>query len=173
MSDTLVLVPIEMIENKILLIRGKKVMLDRDLAALYGVKTHVLNQAVKRNLKRFPNDFIFQLTAAEAKCLISQIVISKKEGRGGLRKTPYVFTEQGVAMLSGVLNSDRAIAVNIQIMRTFTKLREMLSSHQELRKKIEEMEKNYDTKFKVIFDVIRKLLQEEESPKKRIGFTAD
>ncbi|OGC82179.1 MAG: hypothetical protein A2V81_01620 [Candidatus Abawacabacteria bacterium RBG_16_42_10] len=123
MSDNeLVFVPLELIENKILLLRGKKVMLDRDLATLYGVKTHVLNQAVRRNLKRFPSDFMFQLTQTEAKNLISQFVISSW---GGLRKYPFVFTEQGVAMLSGILSSDRAIAVNIQIMRTFTKLRGM------------------------------------------------
>lgn len=180
-KSTLVLVPIELIENKILLIRGRKAMLDRDLAILYGVKTHVLNQAVRRNMRRFPEDFMFQLNRTEAKCLISQFVISKKEGRGGLRKLPYVFTEQGVAMLSGILNSNRAIDVNIQIMRTFTKLREMLASNHLLRKKIEAMEKNYNSKFKVIFDIIKRLVTEEvcpepierENSKGKIGFKID
>jgi len=148
-NERLVLVPIETIENKIFLIRGKKVMLDRDLAVLYGVKTQALNQAVKRNLRRFPEDFMFRLTHTEATNWISQFVMSKKQ-RMGIRRQPYVFTEQGVAMLSSVLKSERAIDVNIQIMRTFTKLREMLSSNHLLRKKLEELEKKYDSHFKVI-----------------------
>ncbi len=174
MSDnSFVLVPKTIIENKILLMRGKKVMLDRDLATLYGVKTQVLNQAVKRNSSRFPSDFMFQLTQTEAKDWISQIVISKN-AQMGIRRLPFVFTEQGIAMLSGVLNSERAIAVNIQIMRTFTKLREMLSSNHLLRRKIEAMEKDYDSKFKVIFDVIKELVsQDEKSPQDKIGFKTD
>lgn len=163
----LVLVPIEMIQNKIFIIRGKKVMLDGDLAMLYGVEKKVLNQAVRRNIERFPDDFMFQLSLSEAKNLKSQFVTSSW---GGIRKPPLVFTEQGVAMLSSVLKSNQAIAVNIQIIRTFSKLREMLSTHGELRKKIEEMEKKYDSQFKVIFDVINQLLIEDESSKRRIGF---
>lgn len=163
-------VPKEIIENKILLLRGKKVMLDRDLAVLYGVKTKALNQAVKRNIERFPKDFMFQLTHQEDNGLRSQFVTAKK---GGSTSLPFVFTEQGVAMLSTVLKSKQAIAVNIQIMRTFTKLRNMLSSNHLLRKKIEELEKKYDHKFKVIFDVINKLILEEESPKERIGYKTE
>ncbi len=169
-GNDLVLVPLELIENKILLIRGRKVMLDRDLAVLYGVKTKALNQAVKRNLERFPKDFMFQLTHLEDQGLRSHFVTAKK---GGPTSHPFVFTEQGVAMLSTVLKSRQAIAVNIQIIRTFTKLREMLSSHHLLRKKIEDIEKKYDSQFKVIFDVIKQLVTEEEGPKRRIGFTID
>jgi len=128
------LVPIERIASKIYLIRDIKVMLDKDLAELYGVETRVLNQAVKRHKKRFPEDFMFQLSKSEYDFLISQFVTSKKSGRGGARKMPYAFTEQGVAMLSGILNSDRAIAVNIQIMRAFTQLRQMLSTHKDLKR---------------------------------------
>ena len=129
---------LDAILNKIHIIRGQKVMLDRDLAELYGVETRVLNQSVSRNIIRFPADFMFQLDDTEFKNLISQFVISN---RGGTRKLPYAFTEQGVAMLSSVLNSERAIQVNIQIMRAFTMLRQMISSHEDLRKKIEAMEK--------------------------------
>jgi len=171
MSD-LVLVPAEFIEGKILFMRGKKVMLDRDLATLYEVETKVLNQAVKRNVKRFPADFMFQLTQIEAKSLKSQFVTSNV-GRGGIRKFPFVFTEQGVAMLSTVLKSERAIMVNIQIMRTFTRLREMLITNEKLRRKLDEIEKKYDGQFKVIFDIMQRLLKEEESPKRRIGFSMD
>lgn len=147
-------------------------MLDRDLAALYGVSTRTLNQAVKRNMKRFPEDFMFQLTEDEMKNWKSQIVITNKE-KMGLRKRPYAFIENGVAMLSSVLNSEMAITVNIQIMRTFTKLREMLATHKELKQKIEKMEKKYDYQFKVVFDAIRQLMPPPETKKKRIGFRRD
>jgi hypothetical protein len=145
-------------------------MLDRDLAELYGVETRVLNQAVKRNLNRFPEDFMFQLTQAEMENWKSQIVISNKD-KMGLRKAPYAFTENGVAMLSSVLSSERAVEVNIQIMRTFTRLREMLLTHKDLQRKIEDMEKKYDQQFKIVFDAIKQLLTHEEPKKKMpIGF---
>jgi phage regulator Rha-like protein len=155
------------IENKIFLIRGQKVMLDNDLAELYGVETKVLLQAVKRNLDRFPEDFMFILTKQEFKDLKSQIVTSSW---GGRRYLPYTFTEQGVAMLSSVLRSKRAIYVNIQIMRTFTKLREIVSTHKDLQRKIEEMEKKYDQNFRVVFDAIKALLTIPESKTRKIGF---
>jgi hypothetical protein len=163
-------VPIEIIQSKIYFLHGEKVMFDRDLAELYGVKTMVLNQAVKRNKERFPEDFMFQLNKIEMENWKSQIVISNRE-KMGLRKAPYAFTEQGVAMLSSVLNSKRAIQVNIQIIRTFTMLRKMLATHKELKEKIESMEKKYDKKFRAIFETIRLLIREEaEKPKKLIGF---
>jgi len=142
-------------------------MLDSDLAELYGVKTKELNKAVKRNKERFPDDFMFQLTKKETENLRSQIGTSSW---GGRRYLPYAFTEQGVAMLSSVLRSKRAIYVNIQIMRTFTKLREILSTHKDLQRKIEEMEKKYDQQFKIIFDAIKTLLQHPEPKKRPIGF---
>ncbi len=147
------LIPIERIEGKILLIRSQKVMLDRDLAELYGVETRVLNQAVRRNIRRFPEDFMFQLSKEEFENWKSQIVISNSE-KMGLRKLSYAFTEQGVAMLSSVLNSERAILVNIQIMRAFTKLRKILASHEDLRSKIEE----HDVQIQAIFEAIRQLM---------------
>jgi hypothetical protein len=161
-------VPVEKITSKIYLIRGQKVMLDRDLAALYGVETRVLKQAVKRNITRFPVDFMFELSRAEFNNLRSQIVTSSW---GGIRYRPMAFTEQGVAMLSSVLNSERAVQVNIQIMRAFTKLRQMLTTHEDLRRKIEEMEQKYDQQFQVVFDAIKLLLEAEEKPKPKIGFT--
>ncbi len=166
--------PSEIIENKIFLIRRKRVMFDRDLAILYGVETRNLNQAVKRNIDRFPEDFMFQLNSSEFRAWKSQIVISNSE-KMGLRKIPYVFTEQGVAMLSSVLKSKRAIQVNIQIMRTFTKIREMIISNKELRLKMEDLERKYDNKFQVVFDAIKGLLlaQAEEKSNidnKKIGF---
>ncbi len=166
------LIPQETIEGKILLIRGKKVILDRDLTVLYGVETRVLNQAVKRNIKRFPEDFMFQLTKEETANWKSQFVISNKE-KMGLRKNPHVFTEQGVAMLSSVLNSERAIQVNIQIIRTFTKLREMLATHKDLQKKFVAMEGKYDKQFKVVFDALRGLIEPPENPKGKIGFKSN
>ncbi len=165
------LIVTEIIEQKIYLIRGQKVMLDSDLATLYGVPTSRLNEQVKRNKKRFPNDFMFQLSKEEFNSLMSQFATSKK-GHGGRRKLPYAFTEQGVAMLSSVLNSDRAIQVNIQIMRTFIKLREILATHKDLQRKIEAMEKRYDDKFKIIFQAIRKMMMPENPPKRKIGFHA-
>ncbi|HUD08586.1 MAG TPA: ORF6N domain-containing protein [Candidatus Saccharimonadales bacterium] len=162
-------IPQETIRQKIYLIRDEKVMFDRDLAELYDVETRILNQAVKRNKDRFPSDFMFQLTKQEMEIWISQIVISNRE-KMGLRKPPLVFTEQGVAMLSSVLNSKRAIHVNIQIIRTFTMLRKILATHKELRKKIDAMEQKYDKRFKVIFDTLRLLIKEDKKPKKPIGF---
>ena len=163
------LVPIERIETKILLIRGQKMMLDRDLADLYEVETRVLNQAVRRNIKRFPEDFMFQLTKEEFENWKSQIVISNRE-KMGLRRMPYAFTEHGILMLSSVLNSERAILVNIQIMRAFTKLRKMLASNEEIRRKIEDMENKYDVQFKVVFDAIRSLMTPPTKEQKKIGF---
>lgn len=160
-------VPLKHIERAILLIRGQKVMLDADLAELYGVEPRVLIQAVKRNLDRFPEDFMFQLTKAEFGDLRSQIVISSW---GGRRYPPYAFTEQGVAMLSSVLRSKRAVRVNIEIMRAFVRLRRMLASHKELAMKLEELEKKYDTQFKVVFDAIRELMAPPEPQRRRIGF---
>jgi phage regulator Rha-like protein len=141
-------VPIEIIENKIYLIRNLKVMLDRDLADLYGVETKALKQAVRRNIKRFPADFMFELNRTEFENWRSQFVTSKSD-KMGLRHKPMAFTEQGVAMLSSVLKGDRAIQVNIQIMRTFTQLRKMLSTHEDLKKKIESMEKKYDERAQI------------------------
>jgi len=162
-------IPQQLIESKIFFIRGKKVMFDRDLAALYSVETRALNQAVKRNIRRFPEDFMFQLAKEEMENWKSQIVTSNKD-KMGLRKMPYVFTENGVAMLSSVLNSERAITVNIQIMRTFTKIRELLATHKELQKKIEDMEKKYDQQFKIVFDAIKQLLTPPEKKRQMIGF---
>ncbi|HEV2720412.1 MAG TPA: ORF6N domain-containing protein, partial [Thermoanaerobaculia bacterium] len=142
----------EQIVKAIVIVRKKKVLLDRDLAAMYCVATRVLIQAVKRNISRFPADFMFQLTAREAQRLRSQIVISKT--RGGRRTTPYAFTEEGVAMLSSVLRSRRAIAVNVEIMRAFVRLRELFNQHRDLARKISELEKRYDSKFAVVFEAI-------------------
>ncbi len=167
------LIPSERIEKRILFLRGQKVMLSTDLAELYEVAPKVLVQAVKRNSKRFPGDFMFQLNLQEVISLRSQIVTSNK-GRGGQRYLPYAFTEQGVAMLSSVLNSERAVQVNIEIMRAFVKLREMLASHKDLALKLAEMEKKYDSQFKVVFDAIRELMTPVEPPPtpRRIGFRA-
>jgi hypothetical protein len=145
----------EVIEQKILLIRGQKVMLSIHLAELYGVETRALNQAVKRNFNRFPKDFMLQLTDHEAGQLVSQNVIPHKKYFGG--SLPYAFTEQDVAMLSSVLNSERAVQVNIAIMRTFVKLREMIISNKEMAKRLDALEKKYDAQFKVVFDAIREL----------------
>ena len=161
-------IPIERITSKIYLIRGSRVMLDRDLAGLYEVETRVLNQAVNRNKDRFPDDFMFELSREEIR-KISQIVTSSNIKYS---KRVTVFTEQGVAMLSSVLNSKRAIHVNIQIMRAFTRLRQLLSTHEELKKKIEAMEKKYDENFKIVFEAIKQLIETEDKPKKkRIGYT--
>ena len=161
------MLPVETITSRIYFIRDLNVMLDRDLAELYGVETKVLKQAVRRNIKRFPEDFMFVLTNQEVRILRSQLVTSSW---GGSRYLPMVFTEQGVAMLSTVLNSKRAIRVNIEIMRVFTKLRKMFFSHEDLRRKIEEMESKYDEQFRVVFEAIRQLLKEENQPKRKIGF---
>jgi DNA-binding PadR family transcriptional regulator len=164
-------VPSEIIEKKILLIRGQKVMLSMDLAQLYGVEPRALVQAVKRNSDRFPADFMFQLTDQEFSDLKSHIVISSW---GGLRRAkPYAFTENGVAMLSSVLNSKQAIQVNIQIMRTFTKLRALIASHKDLARKLDELEKKYDEQFQVVFQAIRQLIEVEEKPKRKIGYMSE
>ena len=164
----LTLISIEKVESKIYLIRGKKIIFDRDLAKLYDVKPIALRQQVKRNIERFPEDFMFQLTGKEVESLVSQNVIPSKQALGGY--FPYAFTEQGVAMLSSILRSKRAVVVNIQIMRTFTKLREMLESNKDLRRKVEEMENNYDAQFKAVFEAIKKLIEPEVKPKRKIGF---
>ena len=160
------IVPLEVIERRIYLIREHKVMLDNDLAELYQVQTFNLNKAVKRNLDRFPQDFMFQLTREEANVLRFQIGMSKPSGRGGRRYLPYAFTEQGVAMLSSVLNSSRAVQVNIAIMRTFARLRYILATHKDPAAKLEAMEKKYDKHFKVIFDVLRQLTERPPVRKK-------
>jgi len=164
------LIAIEAVANKIFFIRGVKVIMDKDLANMYGVETRVLNQAVKRHEKRFPEDFMFQLSKSEYDFLISQSVTSKKSGRGGVRKMPYAFTEQGVAMLSGILNSDRAIAVNIQIMRTFTKLRHMISDNEDLKRELAELSKQTDERFQIVFETLDQLLTVDVKEKKKIGF---
>ncbi len=151
-------VPVERIAQKIYLIHGQKVMLDSDLAELYEVETANLNKAVKRNIERFPEDFMFQLTREEAESLRFQVGISKEPGRGGRRYLPYAFTEQGIAMLSSVLRSERAVEVNIAIMRTFVKMRELMASHTELARKIEALEKKYDEQFQDVFKIIKKML---------------
>jgi len=166
MSD---IIPLETIERRILLIRGQKVMLDRDLAQLYGVETRVLNQAIRRNIDRFPADFMFTLTRDEI-MRISQIVISSDHETLKFSKNVMAFTEHGVAMLSSVLNSPRAVQVNIQIMRTFAKLREIISQHKGLAKRLDKLEKKYDVQFKVVFDAIRELMTPLEPKSRRIGF---
>jgi hypothetical protein len=166
------LVPVEVIERRIYLIRGQKVMLDADLAELYQVPTKSLNLAVRRNSTRFPGDFMFQLSQEEADSLRFQTETSKT-GRGGRRYLPYVFTEQGIAMLSSVLNSDRAVLVNIAIMRAFVKLREIMSTHKDLAHKIDALEGKYakhDQQIQIVFDAIKRLLQPPVSPKRRMGF---
>jgi hypothetical protein len=150
-------IPVERIAQKIYLVRGQKVMLDSDLAELYEVETKVLNQAVRRNIERFPEDFMFQLVPEELENLRSQFVTSSS-GYGGRRYLPYAFTEQGVAMLSSVLKSERAVEVNIAIMRTFVKMRELMASQVELARKIEAMEKKYDEQFQEVFTIIKKML---------------
>jgi hypothetical protein len=191
------LIPAERIERRILLLRGQKVMLDFELAELYGVETRTLNQAVKRNLERFPEDFMFQLTEEEMKLILrSQIVTSSSgtppnplktkgasenlrsqtvisswdENYGGRRYVPLAFTEQGVAMLSSVLRSPRAVQVNIAIMRTFVQLRQMLASSAELSGKLAALEARYDKQFKVVFDAIRELMSDKKLPRREIGF---
>ena len=178
------LVPVERIERAILVIRGHKVMLDADLALLYEVEVKVLNQAVKRNIDRFPADFMFQLSVEEAdflrchsgtlktddtEALRSQFVTSK--GRGGRRYLPYAFTEQGVAMLSSVLRSPRAVQVNIEIMRAFVRLRQMLQTNADLARKLAVLERKYNAQFKAVFDAIRDLMTPPEKPKRKIGFS--
>lgn len=191
-SQSTALIPTARIERRILLLRGEKVMLDSDLAELYGVETKVLNQAVKRNLERFPADFMFQLSAEEARLVMrSQIVTSSGANIGissetnenmrsqivtssGSRRRishrPYAFTEQGVAMLSSVLRSEQAIQVNLAIMRTFVQLRQILATHADLARKLELLESKYDKQFRVVFDAIRALMSEDKVPRREIGF---
>ena len=200
-KQTTALIPAARIERRILLFRGEKVMLDSDLAELYGVEARVLNQAVKRNAERFPQDFMFRLSPTEARLAAdiqvppapsnssqtvmsssgglktkgkigpnsSQIVMSSKKHRGRTYR-PYAFTEQGIAMLSGVLNSPRAIQVNVAIMRTFVQLRQILSSHADLAKKLATLEGKYDKQFRAVFDAIRELMSEKKTPRREIGF---
>ena len=191
MSENTALIPMERIERKILFLRRQKVMLDADLAFLYGVETKVLNQAVKRNIDRFPEDFMFRLSWEEAKTVSrSQIVTLDGEKPGkplknainprsqivtlesgkNLKYRPHAFTEQGVAMLSSVLNSPRAIQVNVAIMRTFVQLREMLATNAELAQKLATLERKYDGRFKIIFDAIHELMNDKKKPKREIGF---
>ena len=162
------LIPIEIIERKIYLIRCHKVLLDSDLAELYGVEVKQLKRQVRRNTTRFPEDFMFELQKEEYESLRSHFGTLKRGEHS--KYLPYAFTEQGVAMLSSVLNSERAVKVNIEIMRTFVKLREMLSTHKDLARKLADMEKKYDTQFKVVFDAIRQLMKPDEPKKKPIGF---
>lgn len=165
----MLVVPMERIEKAILSMRGQRVMLDRDLAELYGVATIALRQQVKRNRQRFPDDFMFQLTKDEADALVSQNVIPSPRSLGG--SLPYVFTQEGVAMLSSVLRSRRAVEVNIAIMRAFVRLRELLASHKELAGKLDELEKNYDEQFRAVFEAIRRLMAPDPAePPRHFGF---
>jgi hypothetical protein len=184
MPENRSLIPAERIECAILLIRGQKVLLDNDLSSLYGVETKRLLEAVRRNIQRFPEDFMFQVTWEEAEILRSQFVTSRLQAGGrsrsqfatlkrghNIKYLPYAFTEQGVAMLSSVLRSPRAVAVNIEIMRAFVRMRQILSSHADLARKVENLEKKYDGQFKVVFDALRELMQPPPGKAKRtIGF---
>ncbi|MDQ2840391.1 MAG: ORF6N domain-containing protein [Acidobacteriota bacterium] len=166
--------PVPLIESRILLIRGHKVLLDADLATLYQVETKALNRAVKRNRDRFPEDFMFQLTADEAEQVLRYQIGTSNEGRGGRRYRPYVFTEQGIAMLSGVLTSKRAVEVNIVIMRTFVKLRQLLATHEELASRLDQLEwrqAEQDGRVQYVFETIQHLIEAPpEDGKKRFGF---
>lgn len=168
-TESVGIVPAEIIEQRIHIIRGQRVMLDSDLARLYGVATKTLNRAVKRNGERFPRDFMFQLSVEEARVLRFQSGTSRR-GRGGARYRPHAFTEQGVAMLSSVLNSERAIMVNLAIMRTFVRIREMLSTHKDLARRLDALESRYDQRFRVVFQAIRKLMEPPAISRRRIGF---
>ncbi len=169
-NDNQNLIPARRIESAILMARGQRVLLDRDLATLYGVETRVLNQAVRRNRARFPSDFMYELTRTEI-LRMSQIVISP-EGKGALKysKSVFAFTEQGVAMLSSVLNSSRAVRVNIEIMRAFVRLREILAANTDLSRKLAALEQKYDGQFKVVFSAIRSLMAEKAKPRREMGF---
>lgn len=164
------IIPVERIERSIFFVRGHKVMLDSDLAKLYGVATKALNRALVRNRDRFPEDFVFQLSKDEVENLRSQIGTSRW---GGRRYLPYAFTEQGVAMLSGVLRSKRAVQVNVEIMRTFVRLRQLLASNSQLARKLDALEKKYDAQFKVVFDAIRQLMTPPEPKKRKVGFLVE
>ena len=170
MEGQMAVIPVERIERAILSLRGEKVMLDSDLAELYGVETRVLNQAVKRNASRFPEDFVFQLNADEVvKLNRSQIVIGSQKHRDP-RFPPYVFTEHGALMLANVLNSERAAQTSVQVVRAFVQLRQMLASNAELARKLAALENKYDAQFKVVFDAIRQLMSPPAKPKREIGF---
>jgi len=162
---------IEVIEQKIFSIRGCRVMLDADLAELYGVPTFRFNEQVKRNRRRFPGDFMFQLTKDEHDSLISQFAMSKP-GRGGRRTLPYVFTEHGALMAANILKSEKAVEASVYVVRAFVKLREMLAAHKDLARKLEALEKKYDSQFKVVFDAIRYLMSAPQPKEKKIGFRA-
>ncbi|MCX6122079.1 MAG: ORF6N domain-containing protein [Ignavibacteriales bacterium] len=174
------LVPSEVIEQHIYLIRNQKVMLDRDLADLYGVSTKILNQAVKRNLERFPEDFMFQLSSDESETWWKHVIsersrsqfVTLKRGEN-IKYQPFAFTEHGILMLSSVLRNERAIAVNIAIMRAFVKLREILASQKDLVRRLDELEQKYDEHFQVVFDAIRQLMTPPEKPKHKIGFCVE
>lgn len=170
-ADATAIILSERIEARIFMIRGHKVMLDADLAELYGVETKALTRAVRRNLERFPEDFMFQLTSGEFANLRRQFGTSSQWG--GRRYPPYGFTEQGVAMLSSVLRSQRAVLVNVEIMRAFVRLRQMLAAHADLQRRLDELENRYDAKFKFVFEAIRQLMEPPPKPRKRIGFSAD
>jgi len=179
MTKALATIPVERIEQAILVIRGEKVILDSDLAALYGVETKALNRAVKRNAKRFPSDFVFQLTEDEMTALWYQSGTSNlksqnetSKGRGGRRYRPYVFTEHGAIMAANVLNSERAVEASVQVVRVFVRVRQMVVSNAELARKLEELEKKYDAQFKVVFDAIRQLMTPPDPKRKQIGFRA-
>ena len=168
MSD---LIPVEAIASRIYMIRGVKVMLDSDLAALYDVPTRRLNEQVKRNLNRFPEDFMFQLTREEYENLRSQFATSSNDsGHGGRRYAPFVFTEHGALMAASVLKSRRAVEVSIYVVRAFVQLRQMLATHEDLKRKVEVMEAKYDEQFGIVFEAIRQLLEVDEKPKRKIGF---
>lgn len=162
------LIPVEFIEKRIFYLRNEKVMIDRHLAEMYGVDTRILNQAVKRNSKRFPREFMFQLSREERDEVIT--ICDDLASLKFARTMPFAFTEHGLAMLSSVLNSDRAIQVNIEIIKAFVRLRKLLATHKELQKKIEDMEDKYDEQFSIVFQAIKQLLTEEKKPKRKIGF---
>ena len=163
-------ITLEVVKRKIYLVRGHKVMADSDLAEMYGVETKNLNKAVKRNVNRFPSDFMFQLTAEEAAALRFQNGTSTLPGKGGRRYNPYVFTEQGVAMLSSILNSDRAVQVNIAIMRAFVQMRELAISNRAMTRRLDELEKKYDSQFRIVFDAIREMMEPQAKRIRKIGF---
>jgi phage regulator Rha-like protein len=169
MRNSLVRIPLERIEKAILLIRGEKVILDSNLATLYGVSTARLNQQVNRNIDRFPADFMFRLTRAEFNCLMLQNATSKK-ARGGTRKLPYAFTEHGAIMAANVLSSKRAVEASVQVVRAFVKLRQILASNAQLALKLDELEQRYDRQFKIVFDAIRQLMTPPPAKIRPIGF---
>ena len=166
------LLPLELVTHRVKVLRGQRVIVDADLAALYGVETKTLNRAVQRNSERFPADFMFQLDRQELANLMCQIGTSSSQ-HGGTRKLPYAFTEQGVAMLSSVLRSERAVQVNIQIMRAFVQMRRVLIEHKELATKLNALERKYDENFRVVFDAIRQLMAPPVEKKRKIGFIRD